>query len=138
MATGCIASPYLSHTCTLGTPQLLRQVARVCIMLERHSNLLSLSITIVILLVIAAYCGFFIPVSAAPARVAIGFLSFLMALRKLGVLALSGVSAVYHLDSREQVLNQLFWAMGQVKTNLPPPKPLPHPRAREWPSLEPH
>ncbi|EOD26351.1 hypothetical protein EMIHUDRAFT_205349 [Emiliania huxleyi CCMP1516] len=94
------------------------RVARVCIMLERHSNLLSLSITIVILLVIAAYCGFFIPVSAAPARVAIGFLSFLMALRKLGVLALSGVSAVYHLDSREQVLNQLFWAMGQSLTEF--------------------
>ncbi|EOD10764.1 hypothetical protein EMIHUDRAFT_124754, partial [Emiliania huxleyi CCMP1516] len=84
------------------------RVARVCIMLERHSNLLSLSITIVILLVIAAYCGFFIPVSAAPARVAIGFLSFLMALRKLGVLALSGV------------LNQLFWAMGQMPPLLDP------------------
>ena len=56
---------------------------RLCMRLVRYSNSDALAIAVAIFLVCAAYSGFFVTPSAAPARVSLAFLCFLMVLNNL-------------------------------------------------------
>lgn len=85
----CGAAPYTTSEwgVTLGSRWTAnadgKATARMCIDLQRSSNTYRFTITVAVLLVAAAYCGFFIPAAAAPARVALAFLCFLMVLNNL-------------------------------------------------------
>ena len=57
--------------------------ARLCIELQRESNTYRFTLCVSVLLVAASSLGFYLPVSAAPARVALAFLCFLMVLNNL-------------------------------------------------------
>jgi len=75
-------SPTGSETVVLGT----HSFARLCIKLKRSSNSDMLTIIFAMLLVAASYSGFYVSPSAAPARIALAFLCFLMVLNNLNML----------------------------------------------------
>lgn len=58
-------------------------LATLCFSLERSSHGADFTIVVAVLLVIASYSGFYISPAAAPARIALAFLCFLMVLNNL-------------------------------------------------------
>uniref|UniRef100_A0A7S2J9A2 Neurotransmitter-gated ion-channel ligand-binding domain-containing protein n=1 Tax=Haptolina brevifila TaxID=156173 RepID=A0A7S2J9A2_9EUKA len=63
-----------------------KSYARLCFKLERSSNNAEFSIIMSILFVCAAYAGFYVSPAAAPARIALAFLCFLMVLNNVTTL----------------------------------------------------